>query len=67
MMENVPLDLIYPVLHYLDRRDLVNAALVSSTFNRAATPLLYRTLDSRITEEKVLQIACFLFLCFIRP
>jgi hypothetical protein len=53
MMENVPLDLLYPVLDHLDRRDLVNTALVSSTFNRVATPLLYRVISSRISEEKV--------------
>lgn len=53
MVDSVPLDLLYPVFDHLDRRNLVNAALVSSTFNRAATPLLYRTLDSRVSEEKV--------------
>ncbi|KAH0829117.1 hypothetical protein J3R83DRAFT_2593 [Lanmaoa asiatica] len=54
MMENVSVDLLYPVFDYLDRCDLVNAVLVSVTFNRVATPLLYRTLDSRISKEKVL-------------
>lgn len=52
MMENVPLDLLYPVLDHLDRRDLVNTALVSSKFNCVTTPLLYRTISSH-TEEKV--------------
>ncbi|KAI9568831.1 hypothetical protein HD554DRAFT_2204841 [Boletus coccyginus] len=57
-MENVPLDLLYPVLDHLDRPDLVNTALVSSTFNRVATPLLYRAISSRISEEKVLLHPC---------
>ena len=52
-MENAPLDLLYPVLGHLDRHDLVNTALVSSTFNRVAIPLLYRVISSRISEEKV--------------
>ena len=47
--EDIPSDLIAPILEQLvDRRDLSQCALVSWTFNRAATPLLYRTLDSRI-------------------
>ncbi|KAF8141156.1 hypothetical protein EV363DRAFT_1391638 [Boletus edulis] len=57
-MENVPLDLLYPILDHLDRRDLVNAALVSSTFNRVATPLLYGAISSRISEKKVLLHPC---------
>ena len=56
-MDHVPLDLLGPILVHLDRRDLVNAALVSSTFNSIATPLLYRTLDSRISEEKVHEVS----------
>ncbi|KAN0081359.1 hypothetical protein V8E55_008983 [Tylopilus felleus] len=56
-MENVPLDLLYPVLDHLDRRDLVNTALVSSKFNCVTTPLLYRTISSH-TEEKVLFHPC---------
>lgn len=51
-MENIAVDLLYPILDHFDRRDLVNAVLVNSTFNRAATPLLYKTLDSRISREK---------------
>ncbi len=47
--ENIPSDLVAPILeHLLDRRDLGQCALVGWTFNRVATPLLYRTLDSRI-------------------
>ena len=43
----VPTDIFYLVLEHLtDRRDLYAAALTSRDFNRAATPLLYRTLDT---------------------
>jgi hypothetical protein len=43
----VPTDIFYIVLEHLtDRRDLYAAALTSRDFNRAATPLLYRTLDT---------------------
>jgi len=48
-LENVPVDLLEPILiHLSDRRDLSAAALVSWAFNCAATPLLYRTLDSQL-------------------
>ena len=43
----VPTDIFYAVLEHLtDRRDLHAAALANKDFNRAATPLLYRTLDT---------------------
>jgi len=43
----IPTDIFYLVLEHLtDRRDLYAAALTSRDFNRAATPLLYRTLDT---------------------
>jgi hypothetical protein len=43
----IPTDICYVVLEHLtDRRDLYAAALTSRDFNRAATPLLYRTLDT---------------------
>ena len=43
----VPTDIFYLILeHITDRRDLYAAALTSRDFNRAATPLLYRTLDT---------------------
>jgi len=43
----VPTDIFYLVLEHLtDRRDLYSATLTSREFNRAATPLLYRTLDT---------------------
>ena len=43
----IPIDIFYSVLaHLIDRRDLYTAALVSRDFNKAATPLLYRTLDT---------------------
>ncbi|KZV67510.1 hypothetical protein PENSPDRAFT_49570 [Peniophora sp. CONT] len=48
-----PLDLIYAVLELLpDRRDLHAAALTNWDWNRAATPLLYRTLDSDTRSKK---------------
>jgi hypothetical protein len=44
---HIPVDIIHAVLEQVnDRRDLHSAALASRDFNRAATPLLYRTLDS---------------------
>jgi hypothetical protein len=43
----IPIDIFYTVLQHLtDRRDLYTAALTSRDFNKAATPLLYRTLDT---------------------
>jgi hypothetical protein len=43
----IPTDIFYLILEHLtDRRDLYAAALTSRDFNRAATPLLYRTLDT---------------------
>lgn len=48
-----PLDLIYAVLELLvDRRDLHAATLTNWDWNRAATPLLYRTLDSDTRSKK---------------
>ena len=67
MTENLPLDLLYPVLDHLDRSDLLNTALVSSTFNRVATPLLYRAISSRISEEKVRITPPFLCLLTYAP
>jgi F-box-like len=43
----MPTDIFYVILeHLVDRRDLHAAALTNRDFNRAATPLLYRTLDT---------------------
>ncbi|KAI9465914.1 hypothetical protein BJY52DRAFT_1202147 [Lactarius psammicola] len=43
----IPTDIFYSVLEHLtDRRDLYTAALASRDLNKAATPLLYRTLDT---------------------
>ncbi|KAG0708640.1 hypothetical protein DFH29DRAFT_891266 [Suillus ampliporus] len=54
-LENVPVDLLQPILiHLPDRRYLSAAALVSRAFNRAATPLLYRRLDSQVKLNNVL-------------
>ena len=46
-LSNTPTDIFYSVLeHITDRRDLYAAALINWDWNRAATPLLYRTLDT---------------------
>jgi len=43
----IPTDIFHTILEHLtDRRDLYTAALASRDFNKAATPLLYRTLDT---------------------
>ncbi|KAL0072533.1 hypothetical protein AAF712_000296 [Marasmius tenuissimus] len=51
----LPFDLLPPIFAQLDdRRDLHACSLASRTFNRAATPLLYRTLDSRIISKTLI-------------
>ncbi|KAF8875032.1 hypothetical protein BD779DRAFT_1613471 [Infundibulicybe gibba] len=53
--QNLPFDILPPILVQLgDRRDWHACALVSKVFNRVATPLLYRTLDSRIISKSLL-------------
>ncbi|KIK61173.1 hypothetical protein GYMLUDRAFT_199954 [Collybiopsis luxurians FD-317 M1] len=48
---NLPYDLIDPILSFLtDRADWHACCLVSRSFNQVSTPLLYRTLDSRIIK-----------------
>ncbi|KAJ4487186.1 hypothetical protein C8J55DRAFT_424180, partial [Lentinula edodes] len=50
---DLPFDLIQPIIEYLtDRTDWNSCCLVSKSFNKVATPLLYRTLDSRIIQSK---------------
>lgn len=50
--QDLPYDILPPILAQLsDRRDWHACALVSKVFNRAATPLLYRTLDSRVVSK----------------
>lgn len=50
----IPTDIFYLILEHLtDRRDLYAAALTSRDFNRAATPLLYRTLDTDTPSSNV--------------
>ncbi|GAV99201.1 hypothetical protein LENED_000642 [Lentinula edodes] len=50
---DLPFDLIHPIIEYLtDRTDWKSCCLVSKSFNKVATPLLYRTLDSRIIQSK---------------
>jgi hypothetical protein len=50
--QNLPADILPPILdHLVDRKDLNACSLVSWMFYRVATPLLYRTLDSRIASK----------------
>jgi len=50
--QDLPFDILPPVLSQLsDNRDWHACALVNKTFHRVATPLLYRTLDSRIISK----------------
>ncbi|RDB25218.1 hypothetical protein Hypma_007471 [Hypsizygus marmoreus] len=52
--QDLPVDILPPILAQLsDRRDWHACALVSRVFNRAATPLLYRKIDSRIISKSV--------------
>ena len=49
----IPVDIIHAILEQLvSRRDLHAATLVSWDFNAAATPLLYRRLDSDTRSRK---------------
>ncbi|KAJ7593836.1 hypothetical protein C8J56DRAFT_1160593 [Mycena floridula] len=53
--QRLPLDILPPILEHLtDRRDWLACSLVSWSFNRAATPILYHTLDSRIISKSLL-------------
>lgn len=50
--QDLPLDILPPILAQLtDRRDWHACTVVSRSFNRAVTPFLYRTLDSRIISK----------------
>ena len=50
--QDLPFDVLPPVLAQLsDSRDWHACALVNKSFCRVATPLLYRTLDSRIISK----------------
>ena len=60
--QNLPLDILPPIIGQLtDRKDWHACALVSKAFNRIATPLLYRTLDSRIISKVGKNTALVLF------
>ncbi|KAI0944059.1 hypothetical protein AcV7_001980 [Taiwanofungus camphoratus] len=51
--ENIPVDILPLIFeHLVDRRDLHNCAQLSRSFNLAATPILYRTLDSRLLKTR---------------
>jgi len=50
--ERVPEDLLSPIFEQLrDQRDLYTCSLVSRTFNRAVTPILYRSWDTRVVVD----------------
>ncbi|KAJ3753650.1 hypothetical protein EV360DRAFT_87580 [Lentinula raphanica] len=51
-LQDLPFDLIQPILEHLtDRTDWNSCCLVSRPFNKVATTLLYQTLDSRIITQ----------------
>ncbi|KAJ8490148.1 hypothetical protein ONZ51_g2474 [Trametes cubensis] len=57
----LPLDVLPLILEHLtDRRDLHTCAQLSKAFHNAATPLLYRTLDVRVTMYTGMQRAIVL-------
>lgn len=50
--ERVPEDILSPIFEQLsDQRDLLACSLVSWTFNRAVTPILYRSWDTRVVLD----------------
>ena len=50
--ERVPEDLLMPIFEQLqDQRDLYACSLVNRTFNRAVTPILYRSWDTRLVLD----------------
>jgi len=50
--ERIPEDLLMPILEQLqDQRDLYACSLVNRTFNRAVTPVLYRSWDTRVVVD----------------
>ncbi|KAI0352044.1 hypothetical protein OH77DRAFT_1461163 [Trametes cingulata] len=54
--ECLPLDVLPLILEHLDRRDLRTSAQISKAFHHAATPLLYRTLDVRVSVFGKMQV-----------
>lgn len=52
-VENIPLDVVPLIFEHLtDRRDLYNCIQSCRVFRSAATPFLYRNLDSRIAKTR---------------
>ncbi|KAH9927776.1 uncharacterized protein B0H18DRAFT_875389 [Fomitopsis serialis] len=50
----IPIDILPLIFeHLVDRRDLHVCTQLHSTFHAAATPLLYRTLDSRVMKTRL--------------
>ncbi|KAH9485727.1 hypothetical protein JR316_0002642 [Psilocybe cubensis] len=57
--QELPVDILPPILsHLAERKDWHACTLVSKTFCRVATPLLYSTLDSRIISKTLLHHPC---------
>jgi F-box-like len=55
--EDLPIDILPPILAQLiDRRDLHAAALVSRTFNRAATPVGIDRLTTKLQRTKTVVV-----------
>lgn len=49
----IPVDILPLIFEHLtDRRDLHTCARLSKTFHAAATPILYRSLDSRVLKSR---------------
>jgi len=49
---NIPTDILSIIFEYLaDQRDLHTCAQICRLFNLVATPLLYRTVDTRIITK----------------
>ncbi|KAJ7189556.1 hypothetical protein GGX14DRAFT_609006 [Mycena pura] len=60
----LPLDVLRPILDELtDRRDLRACVLVSRTFHRVATPLLYAVLDARVLKNPAAHPSATLLQC----
>lgn len=58
--QDLPLDILPVILAQLsDHRDWHACALVSRIFSRVATPLLYRTLDSRMPSTGKVSVLIF--------
>jgi hypothetical protein len=58
--DDLPFDILPIILQALsDKQDYLACTLVNKTFNRIATPLLYRELNSRAIPEVNTACDCF--------